>query len=225
MGRIDLSNNALSNHIAEHITEQIITGQLQPGEKLIESTYADEYGTSRAPVREAIFQLTVEGLVERIPRKGAVVKGYSESEIYDLLEIRTMLEDLAMKRISENGLDVNVLEEMENNLQKMEEVVEADQYTQLNHSFHMGLIDGSKSDVIKKMYSRLKLPLLRIQNLTFGEEGKIEKSIREHTTLVKLLKENNIQEATTVLNQHNRDVISNIKKFLFESEALKEKKA
>ncbi|WP_408010096.1 GntR family transcriptional regulator [Pseudalkalibacillus sp. A8] len=225
MGRIDLSNNALSNHIAEHITEQIITGELNPGEKLIESTYAEEYGTSRAPVREAIFLLTIEGLVERIPRKGAVVKGYSETEIYDLLEIRTMLESMAMNRIAEYGVDVKILEEMKSILSKMEEGVEVDQYTQLNHSFHMCLIKNSKSDVIKKMYSKLKLPLLRIQNLSFGTEGNIQKSLKEHAIIIDLLENNKIQEATDVLNQHNRDVILNLRKYLFEQGDLHEKKS
>ncbi len=225
MGRIDLRNNALSNHIAEHITEQIITGELNPGEKLIESTYAEEYGTSRAPVREAIFLLTIEGLVERIPRKGAVVKAYSETEIYDLLEIRTMLESMAMNRIAEYGVDAKILEEMKSILAKMQDGVEVDEYTQLNHSFHMGLIKSSKSDVIKKMYSKLKLPLLRIQNLSFGTEGKIQKSLKEHAIIIDMLEKNKIQEATDVLNQHNRDVILNVRKCLFEQGSLDEKKS
>ncbi|MCF6409611.1 GntR family transcriptional regulator [Pseudalkalibacillus salsuginis] len=225
MGRIDLSNNALSNHIAEHITEQIITGELNPGEKLIESTYAEQYGTSRAPVREAIFLLTIEGLVERIPRKGAVVKAYSETEIYDLLEIRTMLESMAMNRIAEYGVDAKILEEMKSILAKMQDGVEVDEYTQLNHSFHMGLIKSSKSDVIKKMYSKLKLPLLRIQNLSFGTEGKIQKSLKEHAIIIDMLKKNKIQEATDVLNQHNRDVILNVRNCLFQQGRLDEKKS
>ncbi|WP_085506036.1 GntR family transcriptional regulator [Thalassobacillus devorans] len=217
MGSLDLSNNALSNHIAEHITNQIITGKLQPGEKLVENTYAEEYGTSRAPVREAIFTLTVEGLVERVPRKGAIVKGYTESEIYDLLEIRTMLESLAMKRILENGVEIDILNEMKEILEKMQEKKDVGQYTELNHAFHMCLIEMSKSDVIKKMYARLKLPLLRIQSLSFAKEGNIPKSIKEHAIIVKLLEESQILEAMEVLNQHNQDVISNIQKRLFQS--------
>lgn len=217
MGSIDLSNNALSNHIAEHITNQIITGKLQPGEKLIENNYAEEYGTSRAPVREAIFTLTVEGLVERVPRKGAIVKGYTESEIYDLLEIRIMLESLAMKRIDEIGIDEEILKDMEAILSKMQDQKEVGQYTEMNHAFHMCIIDMSQSDVIKKMYARLKLPLLRIQSLSFAKEGNIPKSIKEHSVIVQLLKEKQIMKAADVLNQHNQDVISNIQKRLFKN--------
>ncbi|SEA35796.1 DNA-binding transcriptional regulator, GntR family [Thalassobacillus cyri] len=217
MGSIDLSNNALSNHIAEHITNQIITGKLQPGEKLIENNYAEEYGTSRAPVREAIFTLTVEGLVERVPRKGAIVKGYTESEIYDLLEIRIMLESLAMKRIDEIGIDEEILQDMEAILSKMQDQKEVGRYTEMNHAFHMCIIDMSQSDVIKKMYARLKLPLLRIQSLSFAKEGNIPKSVKEHVVIVQLLKEKEIMKAADVLSQHNHDVISNIQKRLFKN--------
>ncbi|MBU8908288.1 GntR family transcriptional regulator [Desertibacillus haloalkaliphilus] len=209
-----LNNNALSKTIAEHITEQIITGELAPGDKLVENIYAEEYGTSRAPVREAIYLLTIEGLVERIPRKGAVIKEYTESEIYDLLEIRNMLEDMALKRIKRYGVDVHLLNKMKQILKEMKTVEDIHLYTQLNHSYHMLLIEMSKSKTIKDMYSRLGWPLLRIQALSFKSEGNIEKSIAEHALIIKLLLEQNMTELSSVLSKHNEDVIFSVKKKL-----------
>ncbi|PLS04854.1 GntR family transcriptional regulator [Neobacillus cucumis] len=208
------TQNALSNHIAEHITEQIIKGELIPGDKLIEHIYAEEYGTSRAPVREAIYLLSIEGLVERIPRKGAVVKEYTENEIYDLLEIRNMLETMAIERIARNGVDQDCLQNMATILEKMKDETKVHQYTQLNHSFHMTLVEMSKSETIKTMYSRLGWPLLRIQSLSFANDGNIEKSVREHQMLIGFLREENIQEAANLLKHHNEDVISSMKKKL-----------
>ncbi|WP_026582079.1 GntR family transcriptional regulator [Bacillus sp. J33] len=209
-----INQNALSNHIAEHITEQIIKGELVPGEKLIEHIYAEEYGTSRAPVREAIYLLSIEGLVERIPRKGAVVKDYTENEIYDLLEIRVMLESMAIDRINRNGIDKNGLEKMSLLLDTMKNVTDIHQYTQLNHSFHTALVEMSKSETIKTMYSRLGWPLLRIQSLSFANQGNIEKSVREHEMLIGLLYEEKIAEATELLTKHNQDVIASMKRKL-----------
>ncbi|MCM3728895.1 GntR family transcriptional regulator [Neobacillus cucumis] len=208
------TQNALSNHIAEHITDQIIKGELIPGDKLIEHIYAEEYGTSRAPVREAIYLLSIEGLVERIPRKGAVVKEYTENEIYDLLEIRNMLEMMAIERIGRNEIDQADLQKMADILEEMKDKTEVHQYTQLNHSFHMTLVEMSKSETIKTMYSRLGWPLLRIQSLSFANDGNIEKSVREHQMLIKFLREENIEEATNLLKRHNEDVISSMKKKL-----------
>lgn len=209
-----INQNALSNHIAEHITEQIIKGELVPGEKLIEHIYAEEYGTSRAPVREAIYLLSIEGLVERIPRKGAIVKDYTENEIYDLLEIRIMLESMAMERIRRNGIDQHGLQKMEGLLEIMRGISDIHQYTQLNHSFHTVLVEMSKSETIKTMYSRLGWPLLRIQSLSFAHQGNIEKSVREHEMLIGLLREENLAEAAELLTRHNQDVISSIQKKL-----------
>jgi DNA-binding GntR family transcriptional regulator len=208
------TQNALSNHIAEHITEQIIKGELIPGDKLIEHIYAEEYGTSRAPVREAIYLLSIEGLVERIPRKGAVVKEYTENEIYDLLEIRNMLETMAIERIGRYGVDQAGLQKMAAFLEEMKAKTEVHQYTQLNHSFHITLVEMSKSETIKTMYSRLGWPLLRIQSLSFTNDGNIEKSVREHQMLIELLREENIKEAANLLKRHNEDVIPSMKKKL-----------
>nr|MBO2506359.1 GntR family transcriptional regulator [Bacilli bacterium] len=89
------SDNALSRMVAEKIIEQILKGELKPGDKIVESTYAELFNISRSPVREAIYLLTTEGLIERIPRKGAFVKGYTLSEIQDLLDIRNNIELLS----------------------------------------------------------------------------------------------------------------------------------
>lgn len=209
-----ISENALSNHIAEHITEQIIKGELVPGEKLIEHIYAEEYGTSRAPVREAIYLLSIEGLVERIPRKGAVVKDYTENEIYDLLEIRNMLETMAIERIRRNGTDHGCLQKMAAILKEMKDITDVHLYTQLNHSFHMKIVEMSKSETIKTMYARLGWPLLRIQSLSFANNGNIEKSVDEHERLIDLLTKDNIAEAAELLTRHNQDVICSIRKKL-----------
>lgn len=210
----NLMNNALPNLIAEDITKQIMTGALKTGEKLVEHIYAEEYGTSRAPVREAIYLLAVEGLVERIPRKGAIVKEYTKSEILDLLEIRNVFEKMSMDRIIKHAPDPELLEEMEQILNQMKKVEDVYSYTQLNYAFHSCLIKMSKSEIIMEMYSRLGLPLLKIQSISFAQEGNIEKSIIEHNLIIKLLREQNMTELTVVLSNHNKDVVSNFQKKL-----------
>lgn len=210
----NLMNSALPNLIAEDITKQIMMGTLKTGEKLVEHIYAEEYGTSRAPVREAIYLLAVEGLVERIPRKGAIVKEYTESEIFDLLEIRNMFEKMSMDRIMKHGPDLVLLGEMEQTLNQMKKAEDVYSYTQLNYAFHSCLIKMSKSEIIMEMYSRLGLPLLKIQSISFAQEGNIEKSIIEHKLIIKLLRKQNMTELSVVLSKHNRDVVSNFQKSL-----------
>lgn len=206
--------NSLSKMIAKDIIAQIITGELNPGDKLVEKEYADMYGTSRAPVREAVYMLTTEGLVERIPRKGAIVKEYSNDDIIDLLEIRNMLELMAVKRIAIHGPDQELLKEMNNIIQKMSLDTAIYTYTKLNYSFHTCIVKMSRSNPIQEMYSRLGLPLLRIQNLSFSQEGNIKKSIEEHKEIYRFIKEQKMDELESLLTQHNEYVITSIRKIL-----------
>jgi DNA-binding GntR family transcriptional regulator len=199
-------NNSLSRLIAEKITEEIITGKLQPGDKLVEANYAEEYGTSRAPIREAFYLLTIDGLVERIPRKGSVVRGYTELDIIDLLEIRMMLENLAIERMAANSLTETILENMENLLSRMENVNgDHSIYSELNQKFHMCIIEMSQSEIIKLMYSRLGLPLLSLQRISFLREENIKKSIEEHHIILRNLKTKKYNEAKKILMKHNQE--------------------
>jgi DNA-binding GntR family transcriptional regulator len=205
------NNNSLSHLIAEKITNQIFSGELRPGEKIVESNYAEEFGTSRAPIREALYLLATDGLIERIPRKGAVVKGYSESDIYDLLEIRMVLEGLAIKRIKIHGVNTSILTKMVNLIPEMEKVKDDhEKYASLNREFHMYIIEMSKSEIIKEMYRRLGRPLLALQKISFHEEKDIRGSIEEHIEILELLKNGLFDQALAVLEKHNRAVITRI---------------
>jgi DNA-binding GntR family transcriptional regulator len=206
-------NPSLSHKIAEKITDQIVAGELKPGEKIIEALYAEEFGTSRAPVRESLYLLATDGLIERIPRKGAIVKGYSQAEVYDLLELRIVLESLAIKRIKTRGINEQFINEMEELVRKMSDVEGDDkQYASLNLEFHTCIIQMSKSDIIKEMYSRLGRPLLALQRMSFLEEQHIKKSIEEHRLILDLLNKSQIDAANAILEKHNHDVIERIEK-------------
>ncbi|WP_134702439.1 GntR family transcriptional regulator [Ammoniphilus sp. YIM 78166] len=212
MNKKHIDNNALSNLIKQSITEDIILGKIQPGEKLIETKYAEEFGTSRAPIREAFYLLTLEGFAQKIPRKGTVVRGYTAEEIKDLLEIRIFLENLAVEKLE--GKDItSYLERMREIMSQMEGQVGSD-YTKLNYEFHYQLILACESEVIKNMYSRLGTPLLSVQTMAFIEEQDIRRSLAEHREIVQLLQDDRIQEAKALLDAHNRTVFPRISKYV-----------
>jgi len=91
------------------LRQAILYGKLQPGERLMEITLANQLGVSRTPVREAIRKLEIEGLVLMIPRKGAQVAPITEKDLNDVLEVRLGLEELAMhcacERVDEEQLE------------------------------------------------------------------------------------------------------------------------
>lgn len=91
------------------LRQAILTGDLKPGERLMEIHLADKLGVSRTPIREAIHKLELEGLVTIIPRRGAEVAQITEKSMNDVLEVRRALDalcaELACDRISEKELD------------------------------------------------------------------------------------------------------------------------
>ena len=80
----------------------ILKGELKPGERLMEIQLAQRLGVSRTPVREAIRKLELEGLVNMMPRRGAVVAEITLQDLEDVLEVRAVLEELAVQKACEN---------------------------------------------------------------------------------------------------------------------------
>ena len=87
------------------LRQAILTGELKPGERLMEIHLANRLGVSRTPIREAIRKLELEGLVTMFPRRGAEVAQITEKSMKDVLEVRRTLDalsaELACERISE----------------------------------------------------------------------------------------------------------------------------
>ena len=108
-------NYSLSSRVFRTIRENILSGKYEPEEELKEKTIGEELGVSRTPVREALRQLELEGLVTIIPNKGAYVVGISQKDIRDIYEIRSRLEGLCAKWAAEN-ITKEQLDELEENI-------------------------------------------------------------------------------------------------------------
>jgi len=79
------------------LRQRILTGELKPGERLMEIHLANRLGVSRTPIREAIHKLSLDGLVTMVPRRGAEVSRISKKDLQDVLEVRRTLDTLAVR--------------------------------------------------------------------------------------------------------------------------------
>ena len=95
------------------LRQAILKGELKPGERLMEIQLANRLGVSRTPVREAIRKLELEGLVLMIPRKGAIVAEITIKDLEDVLEVRGVLEILAVQNACQNITETQ-LQELKN---------------------------------------------------------------------------------------------------------------
>ena len=87
----------LRDVVFKTLRQAILTGDLKPGERLMEIHLANKLGVSRTPIREAIRKLELEGLVTMVPRRGAQVAQITEKSLSDVLEVRRALDELAVE--------------------------------------------------------------------------------------------------------------------------------
>ena len=128
----------LSQMIFDLIRERIISGQLKPGQHLNEIALQKELDTSRSPIREALRNLQLEGLIEVFPRRGAFVRLLSADDLNEAVEVRANLESLAAALAAERR-DEPQLAALKSMLKKMKQALskrDVARYTQVHHEFH-----------------------------------------------------------------------------------------
>ncbi len=209
---VEVVTSSLPRKIANQIAIDIFNEKILPGQRIIEDRYASDFGTSRAPIREALYLLEIEGVIERIPRRGAFVKKYKNKEIKDLYEIRLSLELMAIDRVTSaipkekaNEID-RIIEQMEN--------ADLESYAQLNSDFHIKLLALSESEVFINLYTRLGSPLMALQRLSFLRLESMETSIADHKMIWKAIQDKKIKMAKVLLEDHNMRALDRLSRLL-----------
>ena len=98
----EYQDRSLRGRVFRRLREDILSGVYQEQDELREITIGEELGVSRTPVREALRQLELEGLVTIIPNKGAYVTGISRKDVADIYKIRSMLEGMCARWATEH---------------------------------------------------------------------------------------------------------------------------
>ena len=111
----EYQDHSLSGRVFQKIREDILSGKYKENDELRENTIGRELGVSRTPVREALRQLELEGLVTIIPNRGAYVTGISQKDIWDIYMVRSHLEGLCARWAAEH-ITEKQLEELEETL-------------------------------------------------------------------------------------------------------------
>ena len=93
---LDILN--LRDHIEQQVRNAILNGLFKPGDRLVETTIADQLSVSRAPVREALSALEREGIVASIPRRGYFVIDFTDKDIEEIYSLRLLLEIGALQQ-------------------------------------------------------------------------------------------------------------------------------
>lgn len=203
---------SLSSRVFHTIRESILAGRYQTDEELKEKAIGEELGVSRTPVREALRQLELEGLVTIIPNKGAYVVGISQKDIRDIYEIRSKLEGLCARWAIENITKAQ-LDELEENiyLSNFHTAKEnAEQVVELDNKFHEILYNASDSRELRHVLLDFHHYVQRVRKITLAVPQRAAESNEEHQKIVEALKVHDGDLAERLANEHMMNTIRNM---------------
>ena len=199
------------------LRKAILTGQLKPGERLMEVHLANKLGVSRTPIREAIRKLELEGLVIMIPRRGAEVAQITEKSLKDVLEVRRTLDvlsvELACERISEEEkqqLKTACLE-----FEKATKGKDASVIAKADVKLHDLIVDATGNQRLKQLVNNLSEQMYRYRFVYIKDESQHEKLIAEHREIYEGIlagdKERAAKAAGIHIDNQEKSIISQIR--------------
>lgn len=213
----EYQDQSLRGRVFQSIRDGILNGKYKEHEELKEAALGKELGVSRTPVREALRQLELEGLVTIIPNKGAYVTGITKKDIRDIYQIRSLLEGLCVKwatqHITEEQLaeldEIMMLSEFHI---KREGTGNAEQLAELDGRFHMILYEASQSRILSHVLKDFHKYLLMSRKASVVSEERARKSVREHKQILRAVRDKDEDLAEQLANEHILQVMHHLRR-------------
>jgi len=196
-------------HALAALRQAILSGDVAPGQRLVEEELAGMLGVTRASLRAALIDLAAEGLVERVPNRGARVRVVSLQEAVAITECRMALEALCAVKAAQNVTDEEAaqLRELGKNLTRAVADGSPLRYSELNRELHRRVGVISRQAVAVNLLERLHAQIVRHQFQLALRPGRPEKSLSEHLAILNAIADRRPEEADQATRRHLSSVI------------------
>jgi DNA-binding GntR family transcriptional regulator len=200
--------SALWESVAERIREAILSGELEPGAKLIETDLADRFGTSRGPIREAIRELAREGLVSELPRRRTQVSTLTAHDLSEVYAVREALE-VSASRIVIASASGEELRGVEAHLLALESPPPGAGYLdQAVHdlAFHRSLVALARNQRMAAMYEQMLQQTMLLLRIAAQENPALRTDLRRaaHRDILNALQDRDEAAARSAIQAHYR---------------------
>jgi DNA-binding GntR family transcriptional regulator len=197
-------NKSLTSMIFEKLREDILNGDYHRGDKLVEAKIAEEIGVSRTPVREALKQLELDGLVDNIPNRGVVVTGISEQDIRDIYRIRMAIETISVEWCIErmDDQDLAELQEIFDLMEFFTAKGDVDRIFELNTRFHETIYRATESRYMEHVLKDFQLFIKSTRERSLRMTGRLETALEEHRNLLEAIKKRDVTAAKEAAKAH-----------------------
>ena len=187
----------------------ILAGEYAPEERLIEEQLAERLGVSRTPVRQALTLLEAEGLVELAPNRGATVRSFTVADVWDIYDLRAVLEGHAARRAAGRiqGDEVGRLRELAAQMEGLagrfedhEEEIRA--LVALNQEFHGTIVEASRNRRLERLINRtVEIPLMFKAFFWYTPHERVI-SNHYHRQILHALEDGDADRAEIVMREH-----------------------
>lgn len=198
LSKINLNDyKPLREVIFNTLREAIISGELKPGERLMEVQLAEKMGVSRTPVREAIRMLELEGLVSMLPRKGAHVAELSVKDIMDVLEVRASLDGLATGLAAERITDEEIksLKQIQTQFAVYLEKDNLQGSIKKDVEYHELIYRASRNEKLIQIVHNLRERVQRFRVIYLKDYMSPRELIKEHMSILDAIADRNTEAA------------------------------
>ncbi|GAA3687252.1 GntR family transcriptional regulator [Arthrobacter ginkgonis] len=210
----------LREQVINALRSAILDFRLRPGQRLVERELIEQLGVSRTTVREALRELTSEGLVTVVPQKGAIVSAPSPEEARDLYEARAALEAVVVKRFAERASKSQIMR-LGAAAESFAEVIESseDPVTLLaaKDVFYDVLIEGSGSAVLQQLTEGIQARLRVLRATAMSSEGHAA-VVEELRGITAAIQDGDAEGAAQLYAQHIRRAADNALQSLQETD-------
>jgi len=214
---MEYRSSSLADVAQRYIKDQILSGALKCGDKVVETEVSQVLQISRAPVREAFRSLDEQGILTLFPRRGHVVWEIPRDELFEVFQIRISLELHVLRLLTTHRLltpeDFNKLEQLIHQMETGDSTPQTDQeriflLNSLDISFHRHLWDASKSKRHAKMLESLYYQLLIAMNVNVDSLGSYKEKAEEHRAMLSSLRSGDTQKLCVEFKAHLQKYIN-----------------
>ncbi len=195
---------SLGEHVFETLRQAIVSGQMAPGDRLVESRIAQALEISRTPVREAIHKLEREGFIRRRPQGGFTVLGLSRRDIEETFEIRAVLESYAARlaAVKHQASELDDLARIAASFQQSLDAGQLARLVEINTAFHDMLYALSRNPRLVKMINSLRDQIYRFRRMILEDEELARSSNRDHRRMIEHMRRRDADGTERLVREH-----------------------
>ncbi len=202
--------------VLDVLRQRIVEGEYLPGSKLVENDLAQEFGISRQMARELLQDLESRGLVQKEPNKGATIRRIDLKTLFEIMELREVIEGLAARLATENTTAADwqdLVDEFGDYVEEKVKEKNLDGYLALVNKFQNRLLQAAANAELSLVADRIFAKMLIVQRRLILLPGRVQAGLQEHREVLQAIMEGDPEKAETLKRKNIRSAITTLKKF------------